>query len=121
MCLLAAINNSATRTHQSYVKPNRFTTKGASTWCSLSHIDLHMLEDDIGSHVCSLEACMRVTNGIPLGCPLPLTVTTVNSVQTLKATNTNTEGNDANHELCHCTGGVTQHPNTNTKGNDDVI
>jgi serine/threonine protein kinase len=27
---------------------------------------------------------MRVTNGIPLGCPLPLTVTTVKSVQTLK-------------------------------------
>jgi hypothetical protein len=28
---------------------------------------------------------MRVPNGIPLGCPLPLTVTTVNSFQTLKA------------------------------------
>jgi hypothetical protein len=28
---------------------------------------------------------MRATNAIPLGCPLPLTVTTVNSVQSLKA------------------------------------
>jgi hypothetical protein len=27
---------------------------------------------------------MCVTNGIPLGCPLPLTVTTVNYVATLK-------------------------------------
>jgi hypothetical protein len=27
---------------------------------------------------------MRVTNVIPLGCPLPLTITTINSVQTLK-------------------------------------
>jgi len=26
------------------------------------------LEDAIGSHACSLEASMRVTNGIPLGC-----------------------------------------------------
>jgi hypothetical protein len=26
-----------------------------------------------------------VSNGIPLGCPLPLTVTTINSIQTLKA------------------------------------
>jgi hypothetical protein len=33
----------------------------------------------------SLEVSMRVTNVILLGCPLPLTVTTVNSVQTLKA------------------------------------
>jgi hypothetical protein len=30
------------------------------------------LEDAIGSHACSLEANMRVTNGIPLGSPLPL-------------------------------------------------
>ena len=29
-------------------------------------------EDAIGSHACSLEANMRVTNGIPLGSPLPL-------------------------------------------------
>ena len=28
------------------------------------------LEDAIGSHACSLEANMRVTNGIPLGSPL---------------------------------------------------
>jgi hypothetical protein len=44
------------------------------------------LEDAIGSHACSFEASMHVTNGIPLGCPLPLTFATVNSVQTLKAT-----------------------------------
>jgi hypothetical protein len=30
-------------------------------------------EDAIGSHACSLEASMRVTNGIPLGSPLALT------------------------------------------------
>jgi hypothetical protein len=39
----------------------------------------------IGSHACSLEVSIRVTNDIPLGCRLPLTGTTVNSVQTLKA------------------------------------
>jgi hypothetical protein len=38
----------------------------------------------IGSHACSLEASMRVTNGISLGCPLFLPVHTVNCVQTLK-------------------------------------
>ena len=42
------------------------------------------LEDAIGSHACSFEANMYVTNGIPLGCPLLLPVGTVNSVQTLK-------------------------------------
>jgi hypothetical protein len=41
-------------------------------------------EDAIGSHACSLEANMRVTNGIPLGCPLLLPVVAVNCVQTLK-------------------------------------
>jgi ankyrin repeat protein len=45
------------------------------------------LEDAIGSHACSLEANMRVTNGIPLGGPLLLPVDTVNCVQTLKARN----------------------------------
>jgi hypothetical protein len=44
------------------------------------------LEDAIGSHACSLEANMSVTNAFHLGWPLPLTVVTVNSVQTLKAT-----------------------------------
>jgi hypothetical protein len=44
------------------------------------------IEDAIGSHACSLEASTRVTNGSPLGYPPPLTVTTVNSVKTLKAT-----------------------------------
>jgi hypothetical protein len=42
------------------------------------------LDDAIGSRTCSLEASRRVTNGIPLGCPLFLPVHTVNCVQTLK-------------------------------------
>jgi hypothetical protein len=42
------------------------------------------LEDAIGSLAFSLEANMRVTNGIPLGCSLLLLVDTVNCVATLK-------------------------------------
>jgi hypothetical protein len=42
------------------------------------------LEDAIGSHACSLDANMRVTNDIPLGSSLLLPVCTVNCVQTLK-------------------------------------
>jgi hypothetical protein len=42
------------------------------------------LDDAVGSHACSLEANMRVTHDIPLGCPLLLPVSTVNFVQTLK-------------------------------------
>jgi beta-glucosidase len=42
------------------------------------------LEDAIGSQACSLEANMRVTNGIPLGSSLLLSVFTVNCVQPLK-------------------------------------
>jgi hypothetical protein len=42
------------------------------------------LEDAIGSHACSLEANMCVTNSIPLGCQLPLTVANVNFVETRK-------------------------------------
>jgi SpoVK/Ycf46/Vps4 family AAA+-type ATPase len=42
------------------------------------------LEDAIGSHACSLDANMRVTNGIPRGSPLLLPVGTVNYVETLK-------------------------------------
>jgi tRNA A-37 threonylcarbamoyl transferase component Bud32 len=42
------------------------------------------LEEAIGSHTYSLEACMRVTNSIPLGCSFHLPVVTVNCVQTLK-------------------------------------
>jgi carboxypeptidase C (cathepsin A) len=38
------------------------------------------LVDAICSHACSLEANMRVINDIPLGCPLPLIIATVNSV-----------------------------------------
>jgi hypothetical protein len=36
------------------------------------------LDDAIGSHTCSLEASRRVTNSIPLGCPLLLPGYTVN-------------------------------------------
>jgi hypothetical protein len=43
------------------------------------------LEDAIGSHACSLEANVRVTNGIPLGSLLLLPVGTVYCAQTLKA------------------------------------
>jgi hypothetical protein len=43
------------------------------------------LDDAIGSHACSLEAIMRVTNGIPLGCSLLLPIGTVICVRTLKA------------------------------------
>ena len=42
---------------------------------------------NIVSHACSLQANMRVPKGIHLGCPLPFTVTAVNSVQTLKVIN----------------------------------
>jgi len=40
------------------------------------------IEDAIGSHACSLGVIIRATNSILLGCPLPLTVTSVNSTQT---------------------------------------
>jgi hypothetical protein len=36
--------------------------------CAFS--DRFTFEDAIGSHTCSLQASRRVTNGIPLGCPL---------------------------------------------------
>jgi xanthine dehydrogenase molybdopterin-binding subunit B len=59
----------------------------ASSGCDCSVVRVFRqtftLEDAIGSHACSLEANRRMTNGILLGCPLPLTVTTVTSVQTL--------------------------------------
>jgi hypothetical protein len=42
------------------------------------------LDDAIGSHACSLEANMRVTNGIPLGSPLLLPVVIINHAETLK-------------------------------------
>jgi hypothetical protein len=43
------------------------------------------LEDAIGSHACSLEASMRVTNGMPLELSLFLPVdNNVNCVTTLK-------------------------------------
>jgi hypothetical protein len=41
-------------------------------------------EEAIGSHAFALlEATMRVTNGIPLPCQLPLTVSTINHAETL--------------------------------------
>jgi hypothetical protein len=40
------------------------------------------LGDAIGSQACPLEASRRVTNGVPLDCPLFLLVRTVNCVQT---------------------------------------
>jgi hypothetical protein len=44
------------------------------------------LKAAIGSHVCSLEASMRVTNSMPLGVPLLLLpVGTIHRVETLKA------------------------------------
>jgi hypothetical protein len=43
-------------------------------------------EDAIGSYACSLEANMRVANGIPLGCLLLLPVDAVNPVETCQAT-----------------------------------
>jgi hypothetical protein len=42
------------------------------------------LEDAIGFHACSLEANMRVTNGIPLGESTALTVAIINHVETPK-------------------------------------
>jgi hypothetical protein len=42
------------------------------------------LDDAIEFRACSLEAIRRVTNGIPLRCPLFLPVHTVNCVKTLK-------------------------------------
>jgi hypothetical protein len=50
------------------------------------------LEDAIGSHACSLQANMRVTNGIPLGSSLFLPVHTVNCVQTLKGLHAGAHG-----------------------------
>jgi hypothetical protein len=46
------------------------------------------LEHAIGSHACSLEASILVTNGIPFGCSLLLLVGTVNCVQALKVEET---------------------------------
>jgi hypothetical protein len=43
------------------------------------------LEEVIGSHAWSLEANLLAVNSIPLGSQLPLTVTTMNCVATLKA------------------------------------
>jgi hypothetical protein len=59
----------------------------SQTLCTVRVFRLNFtLEDAIGSHACSLEASMRLTNGMPLGCPFLLPVGTVNCVQALKAT-----------------------------------
>jgi hypothetical protein len=56
-----------------------------ATWGTVRVFDgIFTLEDAIGPHACSLEANMRVTNGIPLRRPLFLPVDTVNCVKTLK-------------------------------------
>jgi hypothetical protein len=57
-------------------------------WCGARFRQKFTLDDAIGSHASSLEANMRVTNGIPLGFPLLLPVGTVNCVQTLKVLRT---------------------------------
>jgi hypothetical protein len=70
-----------------------FTMDSAVLWLGSSSCDCCPVrifrqqftpEVAIGSHACSLEANVRVTNGISLGCSLLLPVATVNSVQTLK-------------------------------------
>jgi hypothetical protein len=55
------------------------------------------LEDAIGSHACSLEASMRMANGIPLGWSPLLPVGTEKSVQTLKDEWTGQQ----KHRRCH--------------------
>jgi hypothetical protein len=65
-----------------WLKFRRYVSGAAR--CALSG-QKFALEGAIGTHACSLEANMRVTNGIPLGSPLLLPVCPVNSVQTLKA------------------------------------
>jgi len=69
-----------------HVHPWGLTESNASCSCCTVRVFLQKftLEDAIGSHACLLQANMRVTNGIPLGCPLLLPVGTVNWVQTLK-------------------------------------
>jgi hypothetical protein len=54
--------------------------------CGARFLQKFMLEDAIDLHAFApLEASRRVTNGIPIGCPLFLPVHIVNCVQTLKA------------------------------------
>jgi hypothetical protein len=73
-----------TSTPQSKTKANTSASPGKSKGTARVFRLEFTLEDAIGSHACSLDANMRVTNGIPLGCPLFLTVHTVNCVETLK-------------------------------------
>jgi hypothetical protein len=67
------------------------------------------LDDAIGSHACSLQANMRVTNAIRLGSPLLLPVATVNCVRTLKAADdffTNCPTGDGAFDACQKEGTV---------------
>jgi hypothetical protein len=63
------------------------------------------LEDDIGMHgVAGVEArpCVRVTNRMPLGCPLSVTSVAINYTATLKGWHTQRAHCNADHEPCHC-------------------
>jgi hypothetical protein len=62
---------------------------------------------------------MHVTNGILLGCPPPLNVATVNSVQTLKVWRPRTVC-CTNHELCHGADDSTQ-LRPNAEGVTEVV
>ena len=61
------------------------------------------LEDAIEFHAFApLEASMRVTNGIPLGCSFLLPVGTINfGTQTRKVPALGRDPNNTDHELCH--------------------
>jgi hypothetical protein len=76
-CLDGRHGSSTTPTHR---------CTWTNQWCPVRVFrQKFTLEDAIGSHTCSPQANMRVTNGILLECPLLLPVGTVNCVQTLKA------------------------------------
>jgi hypothetical protein len=66
-------------------QPWKWAAPVANSWYGARLRQKFTLEGAIGSHACSLEASMRVTNGIPLGCSLHLPIGIVNCVQTLKA------------------------------------
>jgi hypothetical protein len=81
-----AVGDAFSKHHYS-VSASDAAASGIRAGCTVRVFRLKFtLEDVIGSHACSLEANMRVTNGIPLGWPLFLPVHTVNCVQTLKVT-----------------------------------
>jgi hypothetical protein len=59
---------------------------GGSSQCTVRVFRQKFTRGAIGSHACSLQANMRVTNGITLESSLLLPIATVNCVQTLKVT-----------------------------------